>query len=183
MLLTEEGGTVEVSMVGEEGMVGLSAIFKANYTPYQSVVQTTATTLRIRADKLRAAFDGGGQLRDTLLGYTSVMLSQFAQAAVCHRFHTIEQRLCNWLLLMRDRTRAHTFQLTQELIANTLGVPRTKVTMKVAALQRGGSVQWERGQITITDTHGLEAAACECYRLSTQAPDAPPVGRDRLGLF
>jgi CRP-like cAMP-binding protein len=157
-------------------MVGISAILKAGGAPYQSVVQITATALRIRADVLREAFGGRGQLHDTLLGYTSAMLRRFAQSAVCHRFHTIEQRLCNWLLLMRDCAHVHTFSLTQELIANTLGVPRTKVTMKIAALQREGVVRLARGRITIVKPASLEEMACECYRLSREGADGFEAG-------
>lgn len=168
---TEDGETIEVSMVGDEGMVGVPAILGVNITPYEIMVQIETDALMVKADVLRREFTRGGRLHDLLLRYTHALLCQISQSAVCNRFHTIDQRLCRWLLISRDRVHADTFPLTQEFISHMLGVPRTSVTMTAGELQRAGLILYTRGRITILDGNGLEAAACECYRVVKNETD------------
>ncbi|HEX8068731.1 MAG TPA: Crp/Fnr family transcriptional regulator [Pyrinomonadaceae bacterium] len=162
---TESGDTVEVAMIGSEGMAGVPSILQVGSAPYQVMVQIEADGLRIRAEPLAREFNRGGALHSLLLRYTHGLLCQIAQSAVCNRFHTVKQRLCRWLLITRDRVRADAFPLTQEYIAHMLGVPRTNVTMTASALQRERLIRYTRGRINIIDHQGLERAACECYRL------------------
>lgn len=165
LAITEDGGTIEIGMVGNEGVVGLPAILRAYRTPYQVMVQIRGRAMRIRADSLRAEFDRGGRLQDVLLRYTYTLLTQVSQSAVCNHFHTVEQRLSRWLLVARDRVHSNEFSLTHEVVSHMLGIPRTNVTMRAGALQQKGLIRYSRGKITIVDPGGLEAAACECYRM------------------
>ena len=162
--ITEEGRTIEVGMIGNEGMTGVPVILRSGMAPYQVMVQLAGNALRIRGDALREAFNRGGTLQDLLLRYTHSLLIQVAQSAACNRFHTVEERLCRWLLVSRDRVQTDTIQLTQEFISHMLGVPRTSVTMIAGALQKEGLIKYSRGRITLLDRRGLEAASCECYR-------------------
>ena len=168
---TEDGHTIEVGMIGSEGMAGIPAILQVNKAPYQVMVQIGADARRIKADALRRGFDRGGVLHGLLLRYTHALLCQIAQLVACNRFHTMEQRLCRWLLISRDRMRSDTFPLTQEFISHMLGVPRTNVTMTAGTLQRKGLIRYTRGSITVTDARGLEVAACECYRVVKEEID------------
>lgn len=161
---TESGRTIEVGMIGDEGMAGIPIILRSRTAPYQVMVQLAGNALRIRGDALSAEFNRGGKLQDLLLRYTHTLLIQVAQSAACNRFHTAEERLCRWLLVSRDRVRADTIHLTQEFLSHMLGVPRTSVTMIAGALQREGLIRYGRGKITLLDQRRLEAAACECYR-------------------
>jgi CRP-like cAMP-binding protein len=129
------------------------------------MVQLAGNALRIRGDALREAFDRGGRLQDLLLRYTHSLLTQIAQSAACNRFHTVEERLCRWLLMSRDRVQTDTIPLTQEFLSDMLGVPRTSVTTIAGTLQKDGLITYSRGKIIILDRPRLEAASCECYRL------------------
>jgi CRP-like cAMP-binding protein len=162
---TEDGKTIEVGMIGTEGMVGIPIILGMSVAPYRTTVQIPATALSIKAGALRDGFNRGGVLQNMLLRYTYTLITQLAQSAVCNRFHTAEERLCRWLLISRDRMRSNTIRLTQETISQMLGTPRTGVTLTAGALQKEGLIHYSRGKITIIDPHGLEAAACECYRI------------------
>lgn len=162
---TEDGDTVEVAMIGNEGMAGIPSVLQVSKAPYQVMVQVEAEGLRIRAEVIAREFNRVGVLHSLLLRYTHGLLCQIAQSAVCNRFHTVKQRLCRWLLITRDRVHSDTFLLTQEFIAHMLGVPRTNVTMTAGALQRKNLIRYTRGRITIVNQQGLEHAACECYRL------------------
>lgn len=162
---TERGETIEVAIVGSEGLAGLAAVLGTHETPYGCVVQLPAEALRVRADVLRAEFDRGGRLRELLLSYTHALLCQIGQSAVCNRFHTTEQRLCRWLLVSHDRARSDTVELTQEFLSQMLGAPRTGVTAAAVPLQDAGLIRYRRGRITILNRQRLEAAACECYRI------------------
>jgi CRP-like cAMP-binding protein len=163
--ITEDGSTVEIGMIGDEGMVGLPLILGFDKAPYRVMMQMTANGLELKAGTLKSEFHRGGTLHDLLLRYTHTLLCQIAQSAVCNRFHTVEKRLCRWLLISRDRVHSNTFPLTQEFIAQMLGVPRTHVTMTAAGLQRKNLIRYTRGKISIVDPRELEAAACECYRI------------------
>jgi CRP-like cAMP-binding protein len=160
---TEDGKTIEVGMIGNEGIAGIPIILGMNVAPYRTTVQIPLTALRIRAGALRDAFNRGGVLQTLLLKYTHTLITQLSQSAVCNRFHTTEERLCRWLLISRDRVRSDTLSLTQETISQMLGTPRTGVTMTAGVLQTNGLISYSRGKIKIVDRRGLEDAACECY--------------------
>ena len=163
--VTEDGRSIEVGMIGDEGMAGIPIVLRVNRTPYQVMVQIPANAMRIRGDALREEFKRGGKLQDLLLRYAHTLLTQVTQSAACNRFHTVEERLCRWLLVSRDRVQTDTLPLTQEFLSHMLGVPRTSVTMIAGTLQKGGLIRYSRGKITILDRQGMEAASCECYRL------------------
>jgi len=165
LAITEAGNTIEIAMVGDEGMVGLPAVLGLHKAPYRVMVQVRGRAMRMRADSLRVEFGRGGQLHDVLLRYTHTLLAQISQSAVCNHFHTVEQRLCRWLLVTQDRTHSNEFSLTQEIISHMLGTPRTHVTMRANALQQKGLIRYSRGRIAIVDLRGLEAISCECFRM------------------
>jgi hypothetical protein len=151
-------------MIGNEGMMGVPIVLRSGVAPYQMMVQLAGNALRIRENVLRLELDRGGKLQDLLLRYTHSVLIQVAQSAACNRFHTVEERLCRWLLVSRDHVQTDTIHLTQEFLSHMLGVPRTSVTMIAINLQKEGFIRYNRGRITILDRSGLEAASCECYR-------------------
>lgn len=163
--MTEDGRTIEVGMIGCEGVAGIPVVLRVNRSPYQVMVQLPTGAARIKGETLRREFNRGGKLQDLLLRYTHTLLTQVAQSAACNRFHTVEERLCRWLLISRDRVQTDTLQLTQEFLSHMLGVPRTSVTMIAGSLQRDGLIRYSRGKITILDPGGLETASCECYRV------------------
>jgi CRP-like cAMP-binding protein len=162
--ITQDGRTIEVAMIGNEGMMGVPIVLRSGVAPYQMMVQLAGNALRIRENVLRLELDRGGKLQDLLLRYTHSVLIQVAQSAACNRFHTVEERLCRWLLVSRDHVQTDTIHLTQEFLSHMLGVPRTSVTMIAINLQKEGFIRYNRGRITILDRSGLEAASCECYR-------------------
>jgi CRP-like cAMP-binding protein len=162
---TESGQSIEVAMVGDEGVIGVPIILRVGVMPYWSMVQISADAMRIRATALRNEFDRGEQLHDLLLRYTHALLTQISQSAVCNRFHSVEERFCRWLLISRDRAKSDTINLTQEFISQMLGTARTRVTMAALPLQDAGLIRYRRGKITILDRQGLESVACECYAI------------------
>jgi CRP-like cAMP-binding protein len=163
--ITESGRTIEVAMIGNEGMAGIPIILGSAEAPYQVMVQLSGNALRVRGEALRAEFGRGGGLHDLLLRYTHALLTQVAQSAACNRFHSVEERLCRWLLMCRDHVRTDTIRLTQEFLSHMLGAPRSSVTAVAVSLQNRGLIMYSRGKITVLDRHGLEVASCECYRL------------------
>lgn len=165
--MTENGETVEVAMVGTEGMLGIPIVLRVGITLYRSMVHIPADALRIRSDVLQMEFNQNGKLQDLLLRFTHSLLAQVSQSAICNRFHTVDARLGRWLLVIDDRVRTGTFYLTQEFISHMLGTPRTVVTVAANKLQDAGFIHYRRGKITILDRQGLESAACECYRVVT----------------
>ncbi|HEX6624891.1 MAG TPA: Crp/Fnr family transcriptional regulator [Pyrinomonadaceae bacterium] len=166
LLSTSGGGeAIEVAMVGSEGFVGVPIILKVGVTPYWSMVQIQSDAMRISAAALGEEFDRCEQLHDLLLKYTHSLLAHVTQSAVCNRFHTVQERLCRWLLLSRDRMKSDTINLTQEFISQMLGTARTGVTMAAVPLQDAGLIRYRRGKITILDREGLESVACECYSI------------------
>ena len=165
--MTEDGETVEVAMVGTEGMLGVPIVLRVGLTLHRSMVHIQADALRLSSDILRTEFNRNGQFQDLLLRYTHTLLAQLTQSAVCNRFHTVEARLGRWLLVIYDRVRRETFYLTQEFISHMLGTPRTVVTIAANKLQDAGFIHYRRGKITILNRQGLESAACECYRVVT----------------
>lgn len=172
LAITEGGETIEVSMIGNEGMIGVPAVLLGcNTTPYQAMAQSTIDALEITAEALKREFDRSETLRHLLLHYTHALLCQTAQSIVCSHFHTVEQRLCRWLLTNHDRAHSNTFHLTHEFISHMLGIPRTHVTMTARILQRKNLIRCKRGEIIIINKRGLEANACEWYRIMKQAGD------------
>lgn len=162
---TETGSTVEVAMVGNEGIVGLPVILKNRIFPYEVTVQIETEALRISAEDLQAEFDKGGALHDLMLRYLNVLIAEISQSSLCHRFHSLEEALSRWLLMAQDRLNTTSLNLTQEIISHALGVPRTGVTMAAGALQRDGLIRYSRGKIVILDRAKLEARSCECFRI------------------
>jgi len=163
--ITEDGETIEVAMVGSEGVIGVPIILGVSVTPYRVVAQAPVAASRVAADVLRREFNRGGRLQELLLKYTHALITQISQSAVCNRFHTVEQRLSRWLLVASDRVRSDDFQLTQEFISHMLGVPRTTVTVIAGAFQKAGLIRHSRGRVQLLDRPGLEATACACYRV------------------
>ncbi|MBA3804974.1 MAG: Crp/Fnr family transcriptional regulator [Acidobacteria bacterium] len=162
---TESGRTIEIGMVGNEGMTGIPIILRCDAAPYQVMVQLAGNAQRVKRDALKAEFNRGGRLQELLLRYTHALLTQIAQSAACNRFHTVEARLCRWLLVSRDRVQTDTLHLTQEFLSYMLGVPRTSVTAVARQLQERRLISYRRGKIVILDRTGIEVASCECYRL------------------
>ena len=162
---TETGSTVEVAMVGNEGLAGLPVILRNPITPYEVVVQFASEAFKLRAELLQEEFNRGETLQEWVLRYINVMMVQAAQSSICNRFHSFEQTLSRWLLTVQDRVNSDSLNLTHETIAHALGVPRTAVTMAAGTLQRAGIIRYSRGKISILDHSKLEANSCECYRI------------------
>jgi CRP-like cAMP-binding protein len=169
---TEEGSSVEVGMIGREGLAGISAILRFDNAPAQSVVQLPGPALRIKVETLRREFSRGGHLQNLLLRYTHTLLKQTSQSAACNRFHTAEERLCRWLLTSSDHAASDTLQLTQEFLAQMIGVPRTNVTLIARRIQKIGCISYRRGAITILNRSVLENFSCECHRVISTELDS-----------
>lgn len=163
--ISQTGSTVEVTMIGKEGITGLQIILKNHFIPYDVVVRDAITAFKIKAEIFQDEFDRGRSLHDLVLRYLNVMITQIAQSSICNRFHTIEQTLSRWLLTVHDQVNSNTLVLTQHVIAQALGVPRTGVTVAAGALQTAGAIRYSRGKIVILDRVLLESHSCECYRI------------------
>ncbi|MFV8834713.1 Crp/Fnr family transcriptional regulator [Aquisalimonas sp.] len=163
LCVMEDGGSAEISVVGFEGIVGVSLFMGGETTPSRAVVQSGGYAYRLPGRLLKEAFYRGGPMQRLLLRYTQALLTQMAQTAVCNRHHSLDKQLCRWLLLSYDRLRSRELYMTQELMANMLGVRREGVTEAAGNLQRAGLIEYYRGHITILDRAGLEARSCECY--------------------
>ena len=159
----EEGATVEVGLIGNEGMVGIRVILGRSTGAYLAVVQIPGKCLRIKPDLLKAEFKRGGVLQDRLLQYVRYMLAQVSQTAACNRMHLLEQRLCRWLLSIQDRVKTDELLITHEAIAHMLGATRSDVSRVVGALGKLGILHSSRGKTTILDRKALESTSCECY--------------------
>ena len=171
LALTQGGATVELAMVGNEGMLGLPVILGTHKAPYQITVQLPGEGLRIKAEVIRDEFKRGDALHNLLLNYTHALITQISQSAVCNCFHTVEKRFCRWLLIVHDRVQGNTFHLTQEIISFMVGTPRTGITTAAGVLQDTGLIRYKRGKITILDRRGLEQAACEYYEIVAESLD------------
>ncbi len=158
-----DGHSAEISVVGREGIVGISVFMGGGSTPSQAVVQSAGTAYRLPAAELKREFNDDEGLRVLMLRYTQALITQMAQTAVCNRHHTIDQQLCRWLLLSLDRLPTNQLTMTQELIANMLGVRREGVTEAACRLQNLGVIRYQRGRITVLDRPRLEKLSCECY--------------------
>ena len=161
--LLADGASTEFSLTGNEGVVGIAAFMGGNSSPSRAVVLSAGHAYRLNKRVLMREIERGGDLQGLLLRYTQALISQISQNAVCNRHHTLEQRLCRWLLLSLDRQSTNKLEMTQELIANMLGVRREGVTEAVGRLQGAGLIQTQRGRITLLDRPGLERRVCECY--------------------
>src|SRR5438067_8495979 len=168
---TESGSTIEVGMVGYEGFVGSALVLKTNRMPYRSMMQIPGRATKIKVRPVLDQFDENLDLRNLVLRYLHLVLTQVSQSALCNRFHTLEARLCRWLMISREIIDSDEIPLTQELIAQMLGVARTGVTMTAGVLQQSGLIRYRRGQITILDREALADASCECYRIVKQEFD------------
>jgi CRP-like cAMP-binding protein len=163
LYVLENGGSAEIAVTGCEGLVGISLFMGGETTPSRAVVQSAGTSYRLRASVLKREFERGGTLQHLLLRYTQALITQMAQTAVCNRHHSIDQQLCRWLLLSLDRLPENRLVMTQELIANMLGVRREGVTEAAGKLQEAGLIEYRRGRITVLDRKRLEKRVCECY--------------------
>ena len=158
-----DGATAEIAVAGHEGLVGIALFMGGETTPRRAVVQSAGEGYRLRAAVLKKEFERGGALQQLLLRYTQALITQMAQTAVCNRHHSVDQQLCRWLLLSLDRLPGNRLVMTQELIANMLGVRREGVTEAAGHLQGAGLIEYSRGRITVLDRKRLEKRVCECY--------------------
>jgi len=163
LYVMEDGASAEIAVVGNEGIVGVSLFMGGESTTSRAVVQSAGHAYRLKAQLLKDEFYRAGPMQQLLLRYTQALLTQMAQTAVCNRHHTVDQQLCRWLLLSLDRLPSNDLTMTQELIANMLGVRREGVTEAAGELQRAGLIEYRRGHITVLNRAGLEARVCECY--------------------
>jgi CRP-like cAMP-binding protein len=161
----EDGASAEIAVVGYEGVVGIALFMGGDTMPNRAVVQSGGQGYRLAGRLLMQEFNRAGPLQHLLLRYTLALLTQMAQTAVCNRHHTVDQQLCRWLLLSLDRLESNQLNMTQELIANMLGVRREGVTEAAGKLQKAGLIHHERGRISVLDRPGLEARVCECYEV------------------
>ena len=163
LYVTASGNSAELAVVGCEGMIGVSLFMGGETTPNRAVVQSACRAYRLPAQTLKAGFAEGGALQVILLKYTQALITQISQTAVCNLHHSVDQQLCRWLLLSLDRLPQNELHMTQELIANMLGVRRQGVTEAAGKLEKAGLIRYSRGSITVLDRPGLEQRACECY--------------------
>lgn len=166
---TQEGGNIEVGMVGYEGVTGLQAFLGTGIADHHAVMQLADDGLRMPADQFKQACSQLLSLQTVMLRYTQSMMMQFTQSVVCSRFHSIEQRLCRWLLTSQDAVRSDDIRLTQEFLAAMLGVNRPGVTIAARLIQNTGMIEYSRGRIKILDRQGLKASSCECYATIAEA--------------
>jgi CRP-like cAMP-binding protein len=189
LYVMEDGASAEIAMVGNEGIVGIPLFMGGDAAPGRAVVQSAGHAYRMKGQMLKDEFCLGGPIQAVLLRYTQARLTQIAQTAVCNRHHSLDQRLCRWLLLSLDRLPNNEFGMTQELVAHMLGVRREGVTEAAGNLHRAGLISYRRGHITVLDRAGLEARVCECYgvvgkefdRLFQEKP-VPKAVANRTGL-
>ena len=163
LYVMENGASAEIAVVGNEGIVGISLFMGGESTPSRAVVQSAGNGYRLNAQTMKEEFNRAGPVLHLLLRYTQALITQMAQTAVCNRHHTLDQQLCRWLLLSLDRLQGNDLVMTQELIANMLGVRREGVTEAALKLQKVGLIRYARGRISVLDRAGLEQRTCECY--------------------
>lgn len=168
LYIMNDGASAEIAVVGKEGIIGVALFMGGDTMPNRAVVQSAGDAYRLPGKLLKQEFHRSGTLQQILLRYTQALLTQMAQTAVCNRHHSVDQQLCRWLLLSLDRLPSNELTMTQELIANMLGVRREGVTEAAGKLQRAGLIHYSRGHITVLDRAGLEARVCECYQVVKQ---------------
>jgi len=165
LYVMENGASAEIAVVGNEGIIGVALFMGGGSMPNRAVVQSAGYAYRIRKSHFMQEFERNGSLLHILLRYTQALICQMGQTAVCNRHHSVDQQLCRWLLLSLDRLSSNTLAMTQELIANMLGVRREGVTEAALKLQKAGLISYTRGRITVLDRPGLEDRVCECYQV------------------
>jgi CRP-like cAMP-binding protein len=171
LYIMKDGASAEIAVVGNEGAVGVSLFMGGETTPSRAIVQSAGSAFRLSGRRLKEEFERHGQLLHVLLRYTQSLITQMAQTAVCNRHHSIDQQLCRWLLLSLDRLPSNRLEMTQELIANMLGVRREGVTGAARKLQDLGVIRYSRGHITVLDRPKLEKLSCECYAVVKKETD------------
>ncbi|WP_069085686.1 Crp/Fnr family transcriptional regulator [Pseudomonas sp. TCU-HL1] len=171
LYVMENGASAEISVVGNEGMIGLAVFMGGESTPSRAIVQSAGHAYRLQGQRLKSEINRHGDLLQLMLRYTQALITQMAQTAVCNRHHSIDQQLCRWLLLSLDRLPSNHLTMTQELIANMLGVRREGVTDAAGKLQKLGVIEYSRGHITVLDRAKLEALSCECYAVVKKETD------------
>lgn len=171
LYVMENGASAEISVVGNEGLIGVALFMGGESTPSRAIVQSAGSAYRMLGQRLKDEFNRHGELLLLMLRYTQSLITQMAQTAVCNRHHSIDQQLCRWLLLSLDRLPSNHLVMTQELIANMLGVRREGVTDAAGKLQRLGVIEYSRGQIKVLDRPKLEALSCECYAVVKKETD------------
>jgi CRP-like cAMP-binding protein len=171
MCISPEGNSIEVGNIGNEGMVGIPVLLRHVTTPHQVMVQIPGEALVVSTDMLRQEFDKEGELRNRLLSYTHALVTYMSQLGVCNHFHTVDKRLCRWLLFSSLQIQSKSFHLTHDALSQVLGTGRTGVTMAANKLQRAGLIRYHRGQITILNYPGLEATCCDCYQITKEVFD------------
>jgi CRP-like cAMP-binding protein len=171
LYVMENGASAEMAVTGNEGLVGIALFMGGETTPSRAVVQSAGHAYRLKAATLKNEFEHGGALQHLLLRYTQALITQMAQTAVCNRHHSVEQQLARWLLLSLDRLPGNELRMTQELIANMLGVRREGVTEAAGKLQEAGLIHYSRGHITVIDRPKLETQVCECYAVVKREVD------------
>ena len=163
LYVLEDGDSVEIAVVGNEGVVGISLFMGGETTPSRAVVLSAGRGYRLNSNAIKESFNRDQPVMHLMLRFTQALITQMAQTAVCNRHHTVDQQLCRWLLLSEDRLQGNELVMTQELIANMLGVRREGVTEAALKLQAAGLIRYARGHITVLDRRGLERRTCECY--------------------
>jgi CRP-like cAMP-binding protein len=166
-----DGQSAEIAVAGREGLIGISLFMGGETTPNRAVVQSAGHAYRLVGQRLKDEFHRGGKLQELFLRYTQALITQMAQTAVCNRHHSVDQQLCRWLLLSLDRLSTNKLNMTQELIANMLGVRREGVTEAAGKLQKLGAIHYSRGRITVVDRSQLERLCCECYAVVKKEED------------
>ncbi len=165
LYVMEDGSSAEIAVVGKEGILGIALFMGGETTPSRAIVQSAGYGFRLKSQRLKDEFNRAGPLMHLFLRYTQALITQMSQTAVCNRHHSVHQQLCRWLLMSLDRLSTNNLIMTQELIANMLGVRREGVTEAAGKLQTAGLILYSRGHITVLDRPGLEAEACECYQV------------------
>lgn len=165
LYIMENGATAEIGVVGNDGLVGIAIFMGGDTTPNRAVVQSAGKGFKMKAELMKDEFTRGGRFHNLCLRYTQALITQISQTAVCNRLHSVDQQLCRWLLLSRDRLPSDRLTMTQDLISNMLGVRREGVTHAAKRLQMAGYISYVRGDMTILDRKGLEAQVCECYQV------------------
>lgn len=163
LYVMEDGSSAEIAIVGNDGIVGISLFMGGETTPSRAIVQSAGQAYRVQAKYLKEEFSRAGPCQRLLLRYTQALITQMSQTAVCNRHHSVDQQLCRWLLMSLDRLPSNELTMTQELIANMLGVRREGVTASAGKLQKLGLIHYSRGRIIVLDRSALEKHACECY--------------------
>ena len=171
LYVMEDGASAEIAIVGNEGLIGIALFMGGETTPNRAIVQSAGEAYRLDSRILKEEFHRAGPVQRLLLRYTQALITQMAQTAVCNRHHSIDQQLCRWLLLSIDRLPSNELKMTQELIANMLGVRRSGVTEAALKLQDAGLIHYSHGHIEVLDRPGLEKRVCECYKVVKRESD------------